>query len=748
MTTLQLIRKYPDVPAQILKDYKEPDTHLWVNINDRDITPIRIDLPECPEYHKIEGFGLPAREQKWRPPKLPRRLAELQKDDRFETIDQLWKFLDENTDYYQEEIKFIEQAWDKRLHGMWLFINGKPTYIDGWHYFYIGWYKIDVGLPKYRDRDMKWFLFARMIYTDTRIFSELDKDGYAVPDKDGNYHFLDTGFRVHFGFNYPKHRREGATYRSECINYEIISRTLSAWGGIQSMNDTSAFKAFYKHLVSPWKKLPFFFKPNYEGSTDPKAALSFNPPAERLSSRGSKISSAVGLESRIDFMPADRSAYDGDKLYFHHDDEVGKLKNENCWDRHMVVKECLVIGSTIVGFTIKTSTVGEMEKGGGRMFQHQCKMSDFYRRNLNGQTISGLVTLFFPAYEGLEGFIGPYGESIIDTPTPEQAAFIGKKYGAREFILNSRKGYIDEGDFEGLSEQIRLYPINFRECFRTAARSSGFNLRKLEERIDALRFEKNKITKRGDFVWKDNIRDTEVLFVENPRGRFIVSHQLNVDEANQKRWDEIEETWIPLNTHWGIAGSDPFKFQKTESKRKSDGAGAVIRKGKLKDADFTMKRRFVCTYSNRLYDKFLYAEDMLMMCIYYGIQMNPEINVEFLWDYFESRGYKGYLLYRFDIRTHKMRQTPGSSTNEKIKQDIFIEWMTFIENEIDEEVHLEVLEECRDIGGPEEMTLFDLFTAGGYALIGTNPLYDEIQKLDDEMLDIGRVFKKRTYKIN
>jgi len=746
--TLSLIRKYPDVPPYILAQYKKADTHFYVNTDDRDLIPIRIDLPECPELHEIEGFGLPAKEQKWHPPKIPRRLRELQKDKDFETLDDLWDFLDENTEHYLEEIEFIRQSWKRRLFGMWLFINGKPTYIDGWHYFYIGWWKIDVGLPKYRDRDRKWFLFARMVYKDTRIFENIDKDGWGIPNDDDGYAFITTNHRVHYGFNYPKHRREGATYRAECVHYEIISRTESAWGGIQSMNDTQAFKAFYKHLISPWKKLPFWFKPNYEGSTDPKAALSFNPPSTRLSSKGSKHSSLMGLESRIDFAPADRSAYDGDKLYFHHDDEVGKLKNENCWDRHLVVKECLVIGSDIVGFTIKTSTVGEMEKGGGRAFQHQCKMSNFYQRNLNGQTMSGLITLFFPAYEGLEGFIGPYGESIIDTPTPEQAIFIGKKFGAREYLNNKRRGYTDAGDFEGLSEEERLYPMSFRECFRTAARASGFNLRNLNTRIDELRFEKKKFTVRGNFSWKDKIRDGEVIFTENKQGRFIVSHQFNVDEANRKRWDDVEETWIPLNTHWGVAGGDPFKFNKTEGNRKSDGAGAVIRKGKLKDGDFTMKRRFVCTYSNRLFDKFLYAEEMLMMCVYYGVQMNPEINVELLWDYFEGRGYRAFLLYQFDPRTKKMKNTPGSSTSTKIQQDIFIEYMTYIENEIDEEVHLEVLEECRDIGGPEEMTLFDLFTAGGYALIGTNPLHDEIQKLEDELLDISTVFRKYKYKRN
>ena len=67
-------------------------------------------------------------------------------------------------------------------------------------------------------------------------------------------------------------------------------------------------------------------------------------------------------------------------------------------------------------------------------------------------------------------------------------------------------------------------------------------------------------------------------------------------------------------------------------------------------------------------------------------------------------------------------------------------------NEIDEEVHVEVLEQCRDIAGPEEMTDFDLFTAGGFALLGTQTIYDEIQKLQHEESDVSRYFQKKKYK--
>ena len=133
------------------------------------------------------------------------------------------------------------------------------------------------------------------------------------------------------------------------------------------------------------------------------------------------------------------------------------------------------------------------------------------------------------------------------------------------------------------------------------------------------------------------------------------------------------------------------------------------------------------------------------MCVYYGVQMFPEINVALLWDWFEERGYSAYLLYQLDVHTGKFKNTPGANTNDKIAQDIFSEYMNWIEHEADEEEIIDILEECRDIGGPEEMTDYDLFTAGGYALMGTNSLFDDIEEAENREVDYSSFVRKRKY---
>lgn len=360
---------------------------------------------------------------------------------------------------------------------------------------------------------------------------------------------------------------------------------------------------------------------------------------------------------------------------------------------------------------------------------------------MNRQTKSGLANLFIPGDDGLEEFVDQYGISVIGTPTKQQAEYTGWKIGAREYLLNKRSAFTE--DQESLSEQIRLYPIRFTECFRTASKTSGFNMNKLETYIDNLSFKRQDIN-IGNFSWKDNVRDSKVVFHPNPQGKFRVSHLLNEEESNRHFWSDDEGCMKPGNAHWGVAGGDPFKFNIVKSNRKSKGGGAVVKKGIIKDGDFSMKRKFACTYAQRTYDKNVYAEDMLMMCIYYGVPMFPEIDVPLLWDYFTARGYEGYLLYKIDPNTFKISNTPGDTAN-RTKQDIFGEFMTWIENEADIENHVEILEECRDIDGPEDMTNYDLFTAAGYALLGTRSIYDEVAALNEQEYTLDSYLKKKTY---
>lgn len=693
--------------------YKPAATFIVINDKDPDLYPIRIELPPEPKnLKKVAGWGKPAKNQKWEVDPMPDKLLELEARDDLLTVEDIWEEMEANLEYYKNEYRYIERQWERREKGYWIFINGVPTFIDGGHYFHLNFWHMDIGLPEYRDRDRKWWLTVR--------------------------HFKEDPLCL--GMNYPKHRREGATNRTQCRMYEVISSTRKARGGIQSMTEPHAKDGvFQDHLIAGWKELPFFFLPVHSGTTEPKTALNFLSSGKRTLGGSMRSKKGKALGSVIDFKGSGKSAYDTFKLIEYHGDEVGKTVEVDINKRWSVVRRCLTLGAgkKIIGFCVNTSTVGEMTKGGGQNFAKLCGQSHYQTRNKNGQTISGLYNFFMPATEGLEGFIDEYGNSMTDEAT--------------EYIKNTRQGYLDDNDDEGYDEFVRQHPISFRECFRGAAKDCKFNIRIINKRLDEFTFGNNLITS-GNFEWEDNIRGesvnglltSRVIWEPSPNGKFETSHLLERHESNLHHFDG--ELILPSNVNRFCSGGDPFKFKRTDGNKPSRGSGAVfMRKDGMIDTETTdinkwITNRFACTYCHRPADKNIYGEDMLKMVIYYGCEMNCEINVPFIWDYFDDRGFGGYLYYGVDRKTGLINKKPGVNTLEGVREDIYREWHAYIQNHGMRECHDRILTECKDI--EDDMGPFDQFVSGGLALLAAKRL--SFQQKTEELLDVGNYVREYT----
>jgi hypothetical protein len=716
--------------------YQSEDKFVVVHEDDRDLEPIKVPLPKCKQPELAENYGLHPKYQFYKAKKVPEKLLVLQEKYRSGkmTLSQIWFYLDLNQNNYREEILFIAEMIERSLYGHWVYINGKLTYIDGWHDTYVNSWVMPSGLPNYRDRDRKFFHFARFTYNDHNAY----------------------------GFNYPKHRREGATTKASLIHYLILSRLKRCHGGIQSMTDDHAEKVFQEHVVEPWKELPFWYIPEWDGSITitPKSKLNFTKKstAKDLEQTEGTNSDVEDLRSSITYKEAGVKAYDSWKLHFIHNDECGKTVLVDVFRRWQVQKPCLAQGSNIHGFAINTSTVGEFEKGGGKSFKRLCSQSNYDKRGKDGQTASGLYNLFISATEGLDSFVDEYGMSVVGSPTTQQIEYLSKKHpelkeqyeqgmGSFQYLTSKRKQLEEEGDMEALGELIRQFPIYFRECFRQGTKDSGFDMVKIENRLDELAFSKTH-KQKGNFQWIDpRAWHKGVKWVQDNMGKFYLSHILDVRESNRIYYDSEKQSYCPLVTT-KCAGADPFKFNKTKGNRKSDGGGAVFWPHDIsidplnKPRKEWITQRFVCTYLFRPMDKNEYAEDMLKMCIYHGCYMFPEIDVPLIWEKFEDWGFSGMLLYKYE--NGKWSNTPGSNSTEKMKQDIFTEFMNYVTNDIEYENHDDLIEQIRDVEGPENMTFFDLFTAGGYAKVGSKYLFTNIdgELNEEDLLDLSLFIQK------
>lgn len=724
-----------------------------------DLKPLVIPVPDSPPLNKIEGYGLHPKNQKYVRPKCPPRLKELN-DRRYEDVEDYWRELEKNYDYYKDELYFINESWDRRLNGFWVFIFGQPYFVCPYHAFYLEGYTVGrtaYVFPDYRDRDRRWY--------------------------HGVWH-LDLQDADCGGINYAKHRREGATSRTSAINLNLV--TCPDWkmieyqafeNGIQSKNETSARDDVYLATILPqYNNLWFWFIPRNPGNKNPQAELTFSPPTGKIKKKKNEDDAGERvlkyLNTKCTYRDMSVSAYDGAKLRLHHGDESGKTSKTDVLERHKTVKYCITDagGTNFSGFIINTSTVGDMVKEGGEKFKELCKQSKHHERNENNQTASGLYNMFMPAYDGLNrDFIDPYGMSIIDEPLPHQLEYMEGRYlkkhgnmdgfkplGARKFLQNTRDHLLKIGDLEGYAKEKRQNPVRFRECFSMAIdEKCPFNITILENRLEQFAFGPNRFVLYGNYKyrdWDNSTWDTsklptlqqyiegktrvyfeQVPYSERKTAKFEVSY-LFPDDRDSNKWVYNPQTRMhePGNKNKFCAGGDPFKIKgKTKSGRASWGGGAVFR---IFDStvdspevdpmainpvtgDFMhVTDRFCLTYLQRPESLMIYGEDMLKMCLYYGCTMFPEITLPFLWDYFEDiRHFKGWLEYPYDKIKGRESTQPGLPAHTKHIGELYSEFNEWINRSAKREVHMTILEQARDVG--YDMEDYDLFAAGGWGLV-------------------------------
>ena len=552
---------------------------------------------------------------------------------------------------YPDEFKaqwegYIDEEFNRRENGYWFYNNGKPTFITGTHYMYLQWSKIDVGNPDYREANRIFYIFWEAVKADTRAY----------------------------GMCYLKNRRSGFSFMAsgETVNLATISS--DARFGILSKSGSDAKKMFTDKVVPISLNYPFFFKPIQDGMDRPKTELAYRVPASKLTRKSMQAKDIrvemEGLDTTIDWKNTGDNSYDGEKLKLLVHDESGKWERpDNILNNWRVTKTCLRLGSRIIGKCMMGSTSNALDKG-GENFKKLYNDSDVTKRNNNGQTKSGLYSLFIPMEWNYEGFIDQHGQPVFSTPEDDTILDpFGDTIdtGVIDYWENEVDGL--KGDQDALNEYYRQFPRTTEHAFRDETKNSIFNLAKIYEQIDYNDDLRNtNVITTGNFQWVSGVKDTKVVFMPSPQGRFKVSWIPNADVQNRSTIKNGVR--YPGNEHMGAFGCDSYDISGTTDGKGSKGALHGLTKFSMEDAP---PSTFFLEYVARPQTAEIFFEDVLMACVFYGMPILAENNKPRLLYYFKRRGYRGYSMNRPDRLWNKLSVTekeiggiPNSS--EDIKQ--------------------------------------------------------------------------------
>ena len=505
---------------------------------------------------------------------------------------------DDELEFYDEKLEeFKRQEWDRRLNGFWYMNNGKPTYLTGLHYLYLQWWSIDIGYPKFRMPDLEKFYFMEYCIQDPLCMGMLE----------------------------VTKRRFGKSFVAGLFVTEYTTRTKMTNGGIQSKTGSDAKKFFAKTVVNPFRRLPKFFRPEYDMSlgVNPKSEMRF----QKTNVRGKKAEENVDkdeLGSVIDHQSADTVAYDGQKLHRYVADECGKTTEVNVYDRHEVVRYCLLDDEgQIIGKALYTTTVEKLttEKDGVQdAFKLLWEESNQEKRQDNGTTSSGLYRFFMSAKRT---------RNFDDFGHPDEEKTLAQILADRDTVKNNQRA---------LSARIRKEPLTIDEAFSTDSDKCIFNVM--------------------------NIGARESYLKENPKLKRHVIFYRDIDQV--VRWREIndkEEDFHWVITQFPQAGEEnkhTFDVKTRKPARVSDGAIAIDGYSNSQGGKYGSK---ASAWIGRRYDLLnpehtgkaighLYGrpqiketlhEQVLLAAEFYGYQAWYEHNSDDYLSYFRDRGRVGYL---------------------------------------------------------------------------------------------------------
>lgn len=634
------------------------------------------------------------------------------------------------------EIKeFVKGQWHRRIHGEWQFINGQPYYIPGPAIPFFDFWTLESG------KRPNFYYSALTLFW---LFYEYVEPHPAI-----------------FGIYVLKTRRIGDTANFIYMLWERSTRFKGAQAGLQSYNDTIAGKTFGR-LAKGARNMPFFFQPNRSGSD--KEFLAYMAPSEVITLKKLKESDittkaprdAEFLNSFIDYQPTVEGAYDGEQKFTVLLDEIlkvppHKMNAKKQWEN---LRRCLslhgedyIYGKGFASSTVekrekKTARPGEGDESSieiGRWFWDNSD-PDMLENSPDGRTVSGLVRIF-RGYQ-MAALPDQYGFPQVERATKFRESKMEKAlmYGQQEMltdIYRKEPGTPDEALIED-NDACPLYP----ELCQVRRNQVRNGLNRYNEPLPNYRAP----VKEGFLKWKNDKRNTEVIFVPAAGGPWKISQEPfqpnQVDMREIKMRDEFGQVekrlgYVPRNGAFYRAGCDPTGSNPLLVTKGSKNAIVMKRRfymphetadlqfnddGICMNPEKMVTNKVVATYLDRPFDPALAFDEIVKVCWWYGSPVMLEMDKPEAYVYMRKHGYAGFAMFEPpELAKLRSRKAESFFPGIRSKGDIVGMYVTrlkmYIANywpAIDHEDLL--LTASRFI--PAKRTKFDLVVAWGMAEMG------------------------------
>jgi hypothetical protein len=275
-----------------------------------------------------------------------------------------------------------------------------------------------------------------------------------------------------------------------------------------------------------------------------------------------------------------------------------------------------------------TSTVEDAEKYGSETCRELWDDSDAAAPLPNGQTKSGLWQLYVPAYYGYLG-------------ETEQEKFVDEwGYSNTTAAKHYHEEWMKHLEGDELLSYKRKFPLCIDDAWVTRQGENAFDVKRL---IDQRQFVRNAIQNntqlwvQGNFEWLNGMKDSVVVFYPHKEGRWFKA--FDPDESDRNKFTLAGLHRKPTRNYF-FTGVDAYSND-AAVRHGSNGAGITVA-SHYPFAPFS--EGVVCLYNYRPPTANDFAEDMIKQACYYSSPVLVERNTGGFRQYFDARGYKGFLL--------------------------------------------------------------------------------------------------------